>query len=80
VTLHYASRFCVTPACACESNFTPAISQRSLGIALFLPPASSLIFFIVFVALLTFLLVGADKLTGGQFVDFLNGLVGRLQR
>src|SRR5438128_4829988 len=29
-TLHAASRFCATPACAYESNFTPAISQRSL--------------------------------------------------
>jgi hypothetical protein len=52
----------------------------ALVIALFLPPAAFLIFFIIFAALLTFVLVGADKLTGGQFVEFLNGLAGRLQR
>ncbi len=49
----------------------------ALFIALLLPPERFWAFVVIFTVVLTFVLVGVDKLTGGQFLAWLAKLVGK---
>jgi len=49
----------------------------ALVIALLLPTGAFWTFFIVLAVVLTFVLVGADKISGGQFVEFMGRVLGR---
>jgi hypothetical protein len=49
----------------------------ALFIALLLPPGRFWLFFAILTVVLTFILVLADKLTGGQFLEWLSKLLGK---
>ena len=46
-------------------------------VALLLPPDRFWFFFIILTIVLIFILVLADRVTGGQFLDYLSRLFGR---
>jgi hypothetical protein len=72
-----------TPAIAMMAAYLAVViaaAALALVIALLLPTGAFWTFFVILAVVLTFVLVGADKISGGQFVDFMGRILGRWER